>query len=176
LKVLAPDSGFLRFSKLWGPSWLGLDSISGVLSGTPGSSEIGVASLSVKVADNFGQSSIDTFYVKVVNAEQVWSGIPTEFQLLQNYPNPFNPTTEIRFAVPRESKIQLLIFDNLGRRVRTLADNVFTPGRYEALWDSRDDKGLRVGSGMYFYRLVAYDGPSNSQTAFVMTKKMVLVK
>jgi hypothetical protein len=176
LSILAPDGGIVRFSKLWSPSWLGLDSTSGLLSGTPGSSDIGVQSLSVKVADNFGQSSVDTFYVKVVNAEQVWSGIPTEFQLLQNYPNPFNPMTEIRFAVPRESSIQLLIFDNLGRRVRTLVDNLFPAGRYEVLWDSRDDKGLKVGSGIYFYRLVAYEGPSKSETAFVMTKKMVLVK
>jgi hypothetical protein len=84
--------------------------------------------------------------------------------------------TEIRFAVPRESKIQLLIFDNLGRRVRSLVDNLFPPGRYEVLWDSRDDKGLKVGSGIYFYRLVADDGPSKSETAFVMTRKMVLVK
>jgi hypothetical protein len=183
LNILDPDSaGYppgtrtFRFDKLWGPSWISLDTTSGLLSGTPGPNDIGVSGLIIKVADNFGQSSVDTFYVKVVNAEQVWSGIPTEFQLLQNYPNPFNPTTAIRFAVPRESKIQLLIYDDLGRKVRTLADNVFPPGRYEALWDSRDDKGLKVGSGMYFYRLVAYDGPSNSQTAFVMTKKMVLVK
>jgi hypothetical protein len=175
LNVLAPDGGIVRFSKLWGPSWLGLDSTSGLLSGTPGSSDIGVQALSVKVADNFAQSSVDTFYV-LVSREQVWSGIPTEYQLLQNYPNPFNPTTDIRFAVPRESKIQLLIFDILGRGVRTLVDDSFLPGTYKATWDSRDDNGIKVGSGVYLYRLVAYEGSGKLGNTFVMTKKMVLVK
>jgi hypothetical protein len=183
LRILDPDSASyppgtrtLCFSKLWGPSWINLDSTSGLLSGTPGPNDIGVSGLILRVADNFGQSSVDTFYVRVsilVNAEQVWSGIPTEFQLLQNYPNPFNPSTEIRFAVPRESKIQLLIFDILGRHVRTLVDETFTPGRYEAVWDSRDDNGMKVGSGVYLYRLTADESSGN---AFVMIKKMLLVK
>jgi hypothetical protein len=176
LNVLAPDSGILRFSKLWGPSWLELDSTSGLLSGIPGSSDIGTHSLSIKVSDNFGQSSVDTFYVKVsiiVSAEQAWTGIPTEFQLLQNFPNPFNPATEIRFAVPRESKIQLKIFDILGRKVRTLVDEIIPPGRYKSIWDSQDDNGMKVGSGVYLYRLTADEGSGNP---LVLTKKMIMVR
>ena len=183
LSILDPDSASyppgtrtLCFDKLWGPSWISLDSSSGLLSGTPGPNDIGVSRLVLRVADNFGQSSVDTFYVKVsllVSAEEVWSGIPREFQLLQNFPNPFNPSTEIRFAVPAESKIQLLIFDILGRHVRTLIDGSFSPGRYETIWDSRDDNGVKVGSGVYLYRLIADQSPGS---VFTMTKKMLLVK
>jgi hypothetical protein len=171
-----PGTRTLRFDKLWGPPWISLDSTSGVLSGTPDANDIGVSELILRVGDNFGQSCVDTFYVKVsvlVSAEEVWSGIPKEFQLLQNFPNPFNPSTEIRFAVPRESKIQLLIFDMLGRHVRTLIDGSFSPGRYETIWDSRDDKGVKVGSGVYLYRLIA---DQRSGSVFTMTKKMLLVK
>jgi hypothetical protein len=183
LNILDPDSASyppgtrrLRFDKLGGPSWISLDSTSGLLSGTPGPSDIGISGLILRVADNFGQSCVDTFYVRVsilVNAEEVWSGIPKEFQLLQNFPNPFNPSTEIRFAVPAESKIQLLIFDILGRHVRTLIDGSFSPGRYETIWDSRDDNGVKVGSGVYLYRLIA---DQSSGGVFTMTKKMLLVK
>lgn len=101
---------------------------------------------------------------------------PKEFELFQNYPNPFNPMTEIRFAIPKESKVQLLIFDIIGRPVRTLVDNVLLAGTYKVNWDSRDESGMSVATGVYLYRLIA-DGPSGSfRNGFAQTKKMVLTK
>jgi len=90
--------------------------------------------------------------------------------LEQNFPNPFNPTTTIVFYVPDsgDRSASLVVYDVTGARVRTLASGVFEPGRHAVEWDGVNDSGNRVGSGVYFYRLV--------QKGFADTKKMVLLK
>jgi flagellar hook assembly protein FlgD len=94
--------------------------------------------------------------------------VPDIFMLEQNYPNPFNPQTEICYSVPAGSNVNLTVFDILGRKVRVLADGWETPGMKLVTWDGRDDRGVKVSSGIYFYRLQADD--------FVETKKMILSK
>jgi hypothetical protein len=88
--------------------------------------------------------------------------------LYQNNPNPFNPATRILFTVPRPTRATLSIFDAAGRHVRTLVDEPVESGINEAIWDGKDTRGHRVGSGVYFYRLIA--GKK------MLTKKMVLLK
>jgi hypothetical protein len=88
--------------------------------------------------------------------------------LEHNVPNPFNPTTTIEFAVAVPARVQLVIYDVAGRRVRTLVDGQRRPDVYSVTWDGVDDRGQRVASGIYFYRLTA--------GAFSQTRKMVLLK
>ena len=58
--------------------------------------------------------------------------IPTEYSLYNNYPNPFNPTTTIRFDIPERTEVELVVYDILGKRVKSLVNNeVRNPGRYE---------------------------------------------
>jgi len=95
--------------------------------------------------------------------------IPTNFSLEQNYPNPFNPTTDIAFSIAKSSAVQLEIFNVLGQRVRTLVDKKMAPGSYTLNWDSRNESGERVGSGVYFYRLTTDAG-------FLKTRKMILLR
>ena len=85
-----------------------------------------------------------------------------------NYPNPFNASTDIRYALPRESRIELVIYDLLGRRVRMVADGTQRAGWHTARWDGRDDEGYSVASGCYLYRLQA--------GTFSESKTMTLVK
>ena len=85
-----------------------------------------------------------------------------------NYPNPFNPSTTIRFSLERASETKLKIFDVRGRDVRTLHAGRLGSGEHEMVWDGRNDDGRTVGSGIYFYRLVA-DG-------YRGTQRMVLLK
>ena len=91
------------------------------------------------------------------------SGLPTEFALEQNYPNPFNPSTQIRFALPMDSKVRLTVYDMLGREVAVLADDVRPAGRHAVTLDA-----TRYASGIYLYRLEA-------GTA-TFTRKMTLIK
>ena len=93
------------------------------------------------------------------NTEQ----LPTEFALHQNYPNPFNPATEISFSLPNAADVKLEIFNIMGQRVATLADQHLEAGNHGVIWD-----GSHVASGVYFYRLEAGD--------FVESRKMVLLK
>lgn len=99
------------------------------------------------------------------------SDIPDVFSLSQNYPNPFNPVTKIRFTVPSitlrqaqsDYKVNLKVFDILGREIETLLDEEKPAGIYEVDFD-----GSTLPSGIYFYKLQAGQ--------FTETKKMVLIK
>jgi hypothetical protein len=89
--------------------------------------------------------------------------------LAQNHPNPFNPTTTIGYSVKENVKVSLRIYNVKGQLVRTLVDEVATPGiTYHAIWNGMDNAGEKVSTGVYFYRIAAGD--------FVETKKMVLLK
>ncbi len=94
--------------------------------------------------------------------------VPAYYELSQNYPNPFNPTTIIKFVIPKAQKISLTVYDILGRNVKTLINDFTQAGKYTVSWDGTNNKGERVASGVYMYRLVAED--------FVQTKKMVLLR
>ncbi|MGH7455402.1 MAG: T9SS type A sorting domain-containing protein, partial [bacterium] len=50
------------------------------------------------------------------------TGVPIVFALEQNYPNPFNPATEICYSISQHAKVSLVIYDILGRKVKTLVD------------------------------------------------------
>jgi hypothetical protein len=89
--------------------------------------------------------------------------LPKEFALDQNYPNPFNPSTNIEYAVPRESRVQLEVYNLLGQRVATLVDETKPAGYYTASFNA-----VGFSSGLYFYRMTA------GETSFL--KKMMLVK
>ncbi|MBA7481166.1 hypothetical protein ES707_16636 [subsurface metagenome] len=94
--------------------------------------------------------------------------MPREFALHQNYPNPFNPTTTIRFELPKETKVYLVIYDILGREVTRLKQEHLDAGYHQVIWDSRDRAGRDLASGIYFARLVM---PEYSKTM-----KMLLLK
>ena len=74
-------------------------------------------------------------------------------ELFQNYPNPFNPSTTIEYMVGTESPVEITIFNVKGQRIRRLVDETRAPGKYRAVWDGRNDRGVTVSTGMYFYRL-----------------------
>ncbi len=90
------------------------------------------------------------------------------FALEQNFPNPFNPTTKIRFTIPENNAVKLTIYDVKGRRIRTLVNGPLQANHYEVQWNSKNDQGQSVASGVYFYKLEA--------GAYTKTRKMVLLK
>jgi len=96
------------------------------------------------------------------------ASLPTEFSLSQNVPNPFNPSTGISFALPKDAKVNLSIYNVLGQHVVTLVDETMRAGNQTVSWDGLDASGSQVASGVYFYKLRAGD--------FSDTKKMLLLK
>jgi len=88
-------------------------------------------------------------------------------ELLPNQPNPFRSETEIRFDLPSSGSYELTIYDITGRRVSGLS-GLGSEGLNRVSWDGRNDSGIDVSAGVYFYSLQTDSGRS--------TRKMVLVK
>ncbi len=86
-----------------------------------------------------------------------------DYTLHQNYPNPFNPSTAISYQLSTQSKVELKIFDVLGREIQTLVNEIQSAGNYKVNFDATN-----LPSGIYIYQIKADN--------FVQSKKMVLVK
>jgi flagellar hook assembly protein FlgD len=93
--------------------------------------------------------------------------LPTKFALMNNYPNPFNLSTNISFALPKESDISLKLYNIAGQLVKSF-EGSYQTGNHTIVWDGTNTRGEEVASGIYFYRLVAGQ--------YHCTKKMVLMK
>jgi hypothetical protein len=91
------------------------------------------------------------------------NNLPLKYELSQNYPNPFNPVTTIQFQVPSLKFVKLVVYDVLGREVRTLVNEYKQAGSYIVSFDGSD-----FASGVYFYRIESGD--------FVQVKRMILLK
>jgi len=94
--------------------------------------------------------------------------IPMEFALHQNYPNPFNPLTTLRYDLSEQSLVNIIIYDMLGREVKTLVNTTQDAGFKSVSWNATNDYGKPVSAGVYLYQIQAGE--------FVQTNKMVLLK
>jgi hypothetical protein len=98
-----------------------------------------------------------------VGINTISSQIPDKFLLHQNYPNPFNPSSTIRYEIPKNSFVKLVVYDMLGRELEILVMEKQSPGIYEATFNAS-----RYSSGIYYYKLTT--------EVFNETKKMILLK
>lgn len=99
----------------------------------------------------------------------VGPGAALNFALHQNTPNPFSiGSTRIAFALPREGKATLRVFDVQGRLVQTLVDGALPAGQHQVTWDGRNSRDGQAAAGVYFYRLQTDQGEA--------TKKMLLIR
>ena len=94
--------------------------------------------------------------------------LPKEFALHQNYPNPFNPRTSVRYDLPDNENVTIIIYDMLGRQVKQLVDSYQEAGFKSIIWNATNDFGKPAAAGVYLYKIQAGD--------FIQTKKMVLLK
>jgi len=99
----------------------------------------------------------------ITDVDQIAEGFPDRFRLEQNYPNPFHSVTTIRFAVPRQTHVHLVLFDLMGRRVATLVNKELAAGEYQVRLEAS-----HLTSGVYFYRM--------SAGAFVQIRKLTVLK
>ena len=83
--------------------------------------------------------------------------LPRAVSLLPGYPNPFAKQMTIEFTLPEPNSVQLVVYDALGRQVRTLKEGALAAGHYSVVWDGRNDAGAPLSSGLYFYQLLLPD-------------------
>ncbi|MDI6809228.1 MAG: T9SS type A sorting domain-containing protein [Candidatus Eisenbacteria bacterium] len=113
-----------------------------------------------------GEDATASFYVYpyvIGIKEEASLSIPKTYRLGQNYPNPFNPRTEIRFELPKQSNVSLVVYDVLGKEVARLVDGPMNAGYHHVSWNAD-----RLSSGVYILKLRA--------DAFVDVKRLVLLK
>jgi len=96
------------------------------------------------------------------------TAVPSQYVLYQNYPNPFNPTTTIRFDLPKDGRVTLKIFNVNGELVCTMVESQMPAGSYAVQWDGKDDRGMPLASGLYFYQLAV--------DQFSATRKLLMLK
>jgi hypothetical protein len=102
-------------------------------------------------------------------SEKSPQGHPKTFHLSSGYPNPFNQQTLIRFEVQQPQRVtELVVFNRLGARVRTLPIRAHGLRQYEAEWDGTDEAGRRVAAGIYLIRLRV--GSSFATTKVVLVR------
>lgn len=89
--------------------------------------------------------------------------LPTTYSLEQNYPNPFNPMTTIKFALPKDGFVRLVVYDILGREVSSIVNEFKNAGNYSVNFDAS-----RLASGIYFYKIEV--------NGFTDIKKMTVIK
>ncbi len=130
---------------------------------SPGSIGFSIGDFStVYFSYSFLAYSINVFYGSITDVETDKS-LSAQFELSQNYPNPFNPSTTIEFSIPKESFVQLKVFNILGKEISTLAKEKYSAGSYKVNFD-----GGNLPSGLYIAQMKA--------GKFSKSYKMMLLK
>jgi len=99
----------------------------------------------------------------LVGIQEPVNAIVSNYELFQNYPNPFNPSTKISFNILKPGKLNLKIFNSLGKEVQSIVKDYSTAGTYEINFN-----GSELSSGIYFYKMEINN--------FSQTRKMLLLK
>lgn len=129
----------------------------------------------LRAFDDFGNASALSNMVcdEIVSVaeQEVATGMPERFVLAQSYPNPFSlkeSATLVHYELPQTAPVELRVYDLLGHEVRRLVKAKQTRGSYSVRWDGRNERGLLVPAGIYFYELRADD--------LRQVKKMIVVR
>ena len=118
--------------------------------------------------DNIGD---DGTYIEIDNvrlfrstatAREEGARLPEALTLAPAYPNPFRDFTRMQYTLRQAGPVELVLYDLLGRPVRTLVRSFQAAGTYVVQWDGRDESGRLLPAGVYFARL---SGPGASVQA-----------
>jgi len=116
------------------------------------------------IANGFKPIMVDVYDNDWLNAIQEEGNYQlTDFFLMQNYPNPFNAVTKITYSLSRAGFTSLIVYDAVGREIKTLVNKNQSAGQYSISFD-----GMGLSSGVYYYKLESGN--------FVETKKMLMIK
>jgi hypothetical protein len=126
----------------------------------------GEVNLFVTLEDDSNATDTDTVLVQVKEPTNITSfnaELPISYKLNQNYPNPFNPTTTISFEIPKDTYVNLNIYDLSGRLFIRLMDSYLSSGSYSVEFDAS-----KLASGIYYYEM--------NTGEFRKVKKLIVAK
>jgi hypothetical protein len=97
-----------------------------------------------------GDASLENQGIPVANNRSCNPAIPVSYKLQQNYPNPFVTSTIIKFMIPKQGHVKIVVYDVVGREVQILVNETLKAGAYETSFN-----GSSINNGVYFYRIYA---------------------
>ncbi len=113
------------------------------------------------------QDLMDWWQIEEVSNDD--SIAPTAQSRLEKiYPNPFNPSTTIRYSLKAQDKVDLVIYNLKGQKVKSLVSEVKSAGSHNIIWNGTDDNGRPVSSGIYYLRMNTSDS--------TQTRKLTMIK
>ncbi|MDA3837898.1 MAG: C10 family peptidase [Candidatus Delongbacteria bacterium] len=146
-----------------------LDAAAGTFEYTANVDAFGVDTLTYKIDDGAISSEIVSLIVDIKDGNSIDNAtIPTSAILHQNYPNPFNPETTISFTILDEGPVKLVVYDRMGRNIKTLSEGFKNQGVHNVNWDGKNNFGESVSSGVYYYMLKTNN--------FTDVKKALMIK
>ncbi|MBI9070208.1 MAG: T9SS type A sorting domain-containing protein [Melioribacteraceae bacterium] len=105
----------------------------------------------------------------ITDVDESKTTLPESFEItLDAYPNPFNPKVNVSVGVNKRTSLKLFIYDIQGRLIKKLVDNVYSKGNNIIAWNSINDNGMKVNSGIYIIKAVT--------ASTTITKKIILLK
>ena len=123
------------------------------------------------IASSFTETEMELDYVRIYETSILSNQaetVPNDFNVIQNNPNPFNPVTTLRYKLPRESFVNITIYNMLGNLVNNLVSQKQIAGYKSVQWNATNNQGMPVSAGVYFYTIQAGE--------YRQTKKMILLK
>ena len=105
--------------------------------------------------------------ITLLNVNEKMSG-PVLFNLYQNFPNPFNSSTSIKYEIFKSGLVKIVIINSKGEEVRSIINKYHHAGEYFLQWDGADSQGIKMASGIYFYKIISEKR--------IKTQKMIYLK
>lgn len=141
----------------------------------------GVGGHSSTIVDYASQGSVSTISVNkddidgfiivydfISGVDTPETGMPTTYELSECTPNPSSGLTNMTISIPTASKVKVEVYDAMGNKVKTLIDGYYNAGKAEINWDSKNDSGLNMSTGVYFVKMTS--------GAFSTAQRMMLVR
>ena len=117
-----------------------------------------------------GKNSNADIITKAETAEEVIEeavALPLEFTIERAYPNPFNPVVNVRFGLPKEAPVHILIYNIAGRLIGDYKVGIRSAGWHEFSWNAVDMLGQDVGAGIYLLSIQAGDKLQKQKITYI---------
>ncbi len=103
------------------------------------------------------------------------SVLPNKYGLSANYPNPFNPSTSVEFALPKQSKVDIIVYNSLGQFINKVTYGSLPAGYHTYKWEAKNINKTALPSGLYFLHFTA-QSLTAGQEVYNKSVKMLLIR
>lgn len=85
------------------------------------------------------------------------------------YPNPFSDFIKIGYELNKTAAVSVSVFNLTGTEVRNFGNSILAPGQYSVTWDGKNENGVKLPAGVYYYTIRA--GKTTNSSKIVLMPK-----